>query len=248
LARGVSASSLSVGSLLATCEHRRLLSGELHVLQHLAQGGLRSAALNAVASRLLQADRFQEAREILRGAAVDGCFNAVSRELWRIAAPESVEPVTIHSSMKISSREPHEKELRLLEHVLSTAQAGNVPSICEAVETFGHKILEPSGQWLKIAGDEKAEVLVRTVSEAPTGKDGIKRVLEVGTYCGYSSLRIATGASSMRADLAIPKCHTQVLTLDSDPARVIIARSLIAFAGLSDNVTVQTGWPAHEAA
>merc|ERR1712100_671225 len=94
MAEGASASSLSLGSLLAVCEQRGLLSGELRLLQHLAQGGMRCAALNAVANRLIDAGDFAEARLVLQGAAADGCFNAVSRELWKIAGPGSVEPPT----------------------------------------------------------------------------------------------------------------------------------------------------------
>eukprot|EP00439_Symbiodinium_sp_Y106_P082741 s985_g22.t1 len=82
-----------------------------------------------------------------------------------------------------------------------------------------------SKTWLKVAGGEKSEVLWAAAQHA-----GSSLVLEIGTYCGGSSIRIATASPNIR-----------VVTLEADPVHAVIARTVIAFAGLSSRVHVWTG-------
>merc|ERR1719174_3449742 len=112
--------------------------------------------------------------------ALDGMFDAVSRELWKLSTGDAQAAASfpVHPYARISAGDPHEKELRLLAHVLSTAHAGDARSVCDAIEGFGCSLLAPSGQWLKIAGGAKAGVLVQVVLNAPQGKDGATWVLE----------------------------------------------------------------------
>lgn len=51
-------------------------------------------------------------------------------------------------------------------------------------------------------------------------------VLELGTYCGYSTVRIAT---------LLPP-HAQLITLEFNPDFAVIARQVIAWAGLEERV------------
>ncbi|CAE7406375.1 unnamed protein product [Symbiodinium natans] len=96
---------------------------------------------------------------------------------------------------------PYVKEIRLMEHVFLNAECGNPASVCQEVECFGRDILGRSKTWLKVAGGEKSEVLLAAAQHA----EG-RFVLEVGTYCGHSSLRLAA---------ANPNTH--VVTLEADP-------------------------------
>lgn len=171
----------------------------------------------------------EEARTELEAAAHGGMFNEVSKVLWHVCgAPAQHMPCTMRLP---AIGEPHEKELRLLAHVLKYAQAGDAASVCREIERFGREVLAPTGQWLKIAGAEKADILVEALRTAPTtGMPGTCRVLEVGTYCGYSAMRMASSR---------PSCS--VVSIEADPACVAIARNLVAFAGLSHVVTVWTG-------
>ncbi|CAE7230858.1 COMT [Symbiodinium microadriaticum] len=126
-----------------------------------------------------------------------------------------------------SATAPYSKELRLLLHVLHTATAGSPSSVCENIEGFGSHLLGQSRSWLKLAGGNKAPILTCASQAAPPQTS----VLEVGTYCGYSSLRLA---------LAVP--GAKIATADVDPAHVLIARNVLAFAGLEPpRVTVWTG-------
>eukprot|EP00931_Biecheleriopsis_adriatica_P124187 TRINITY_DN9929_c1_g1_i1.p1 TRINITY_DN9929_c1_g1~~TRINITY_DN9929_c1_g1_i1.p1 ORF type:complete len:830 (+),score=177.74 TRINITY_DN9929_c1_g1_i1:144-2492(+) len=123
---------------------------------------------------------------------------------------------------------PYAKELRLLKHVLETAKSGDQASVCAAIESFGSSVLSTSRSWLKVVGDRKANILTAAACGAPP----LTRVLEIGCYCGYSALRLAA---------ALPA--TQVITMDVDPAHVLITRNIVAFAGLTPrSVTVWTGY------
>eukprot|EP00913_Durusdinium_trenchii_P014203 g13329.t1 len=101
-----------------------------------------------------------------------------------------------------------------------------------------------SKAWLKLAAGEKAQadvgfswlcpkhlreqaqVLVAAACCAPAGL-----MLEIGTYCGHSAIRLAAARPDSR-----------VVTLEVDPVHAIIARALVEFAGLSSSVQVWTGY------
>eukprot|EP00434_Breviolum_minutum_P029186 symbB.v1.2.025816.t1/scaffold2532.1/size76761/2 len=55
-------------------------------------------------------------------------------------------------------------------------------------------------------------------------------ILEVGTYCGYSALRMA---------MAVPHCR--VVSLEVDPAHMVIARNMVAYAGMAHMIDIWTG-------
>ena len=89
----------------------------------------------------------------------------------------------------------------------------------------GH-VLAAGNKWLKIAGRTKADVLKVAVEQAPDRGS----ILEIGTYCGYSALRMS---------LARP--DTRIVTLEVDPVHMIIARNVVAYAGLAHNIDVWMG-------
>ncbi|CAE8708402.1 unnamed protein product [Polarella glacialis] len=129
-------------------------------------------------------------------------------------------------SSSIARGTPYSKELRLLAHVFENARAGDPISVCDAIEHFGEEVLNPAGQWLKVAGRHKATILEHAMREAPRGGS----ILEIGAYCGYSAIRMA---------LALP--GARIVTLEVDPAHVVIARNMVAFAGLAHMIDVWTG-------
>ncbi|KAJ4927445.1 hypothetical protein JOQ06_015173 [Pogonophryne albipinna] len=56
-------------------------------------------------------------------------------------------------------------------------------------------------------------------------------VLELGTYCGYSTVRIAS---------LLPP-HAKLITLEFNPEFAVIARQVIAWAGLEDKIQLVEG-------
>jgi len=61
-----------------------------------------------------------------------------------------------------------------------------------------------------------------------------KRILEIGTLAGYSTIWLADAVSLMAAD-------AQVLSLEIDASRATLARDNVARAGLQDKVTILQG-------
>lgn len=235
LSRGWMVSTLS--TLLAECEQRGFIQEEVALLKacapaHGDDGGLRAAVSNTIAMRLYAAGHHQEAIDSLRDAASKGLWNSASQMVWGACAASSPPPEVLSSLegprnfMDSRSRIAYDKELGLLHHVFATATPGDPMSACKAVERFGEDVLNAQGLWLKVAGGNKAEVLVTAVRDAPpTGL-----VLEIGTYFGYSAARMAASLFGVR-----------IASLEVDPAHAVIARNFLAFAGIQQRVDVWTG-------
>jgi catechol O-methyltransferase len=75
-------------------------------------------------------------------------------------------------------------------------------------------------------GDEKGEILDRAVRRASP-----KRILELGTYCGYSSLRMSSVAPA----------GARIYSIEFLPANAEIARRILDHAGVGDAVTIVVG-------
>jgi len=115
----------------------------------------------------------------------------------------------------------------MLEYVLQTAIAGDAASVCRTMDDFSEYLWKSSGVWAKSAGDAKADVVCAAVAPGhPTGGG----ILEIGTYCGYCTIRMAAACPAA--------CIT---TLEADSMHVVVARNLVAVAGLSNRVDVWTG-------
>uniref|UniRef100_A0A7S4RAM3 catechol O-methyltransferase n=1 Tax=Alexandrium monilatum TaxID=311494 RepID=A0A7S4RAM3_9DINO len=223
---------LSLGGVVQACRELSLHHSEVRLMQqHLSRGAMGAVALDACALLLAEVGAAGEALELLRAGADAGLFGQVSSRVWAACDGGSL-PVEPLEGLEVELGEPYSKELRLLAHVLRTAVPGDVDSVCAAVETFGEEKLPGTSHWLKIAGGTKAGLLVTCARRAP--RDGF--VLEVGTYCGYSAARLAAARASGR-----PPRGPLVVTLEVDAAHAIVARSLLAFAGLAHRVEVLTG-------
>jgi catechol O-methyltransferase len=113
------------------------------------------------------------------------------------------------------------REEALAEHVTSNAPAGDLESAIAAVDEFCY------GQSFMInVGDEKGELLDAAVRRAEP-----RRLLELGTYCGYSALRTAR----VMPDAA------HLYSLEFVEANADIARRILSHAGVDARVTVITG-------
>ena len=113
------------------------------------------------------------------------------------------------------------REAALGEHVLANARAGDLDDAIRAVDEFCY------GQsFMMNVGDEKGEIL-----DAAVRKAAPQRLLELGTYCGYSALRTAR---------AMPEgAHLTSLEFNADNAE--IARRILEHADAGDRVTVVHG-------
>ncbi|KAG7251835.1 hypothetical protein CRUP_017354, partial [Coryphaenoides rupestris] len=103
---------------------------------------------------------------------------------------------------------------RILAAVQKKATRGDARSVVDAIDHYcRHQ------EWAMNVGDEKGCILDAVVCELKPGA-----VLELGTYCGYSTVRIAS---------MLPP-GARLLTLEFNPAYAAVARQVIAWAGMED--------------
>ncbi len=112
------------------------------------------------------------------------------------------------------------REARLAEYVLAKARQGDPADVIRIIDEYAYE-----QSFLINVGDEKGAILDEAVERAAP-----KRMLELGTYCGYSSLRMAVAAP-----------NAKIYSLEFNPANAEIARAIHAHAGVDDRVTVVVG-------
>jgi catechol O-methyltransferase len=112
------------------------------------------------------------------------------------------------------------REAAAADYVLSNARQGDVDDVLAAIDTFAYE-----RSILINVGDEKGALLDAAVRRADP-----RVALELGTYCGYSALRIARSAPAAK-----------VFSVELAAANAEIARRIWAHAGVGDRVTCVVG-------
>jgi len=113
------------------------------------------------------------------------------------------------------------RELGLVDYVLAEADQGDADGVIAAIDRYCYTRCV-----MMNVGEEKGELLERAVRRARP-----ELALELGTYCGYSAIRIGR---------ALPE-HGRLATLEREPERARLAAQLIDHAGLADRVAVVVG-------
>jgi catechol O-methyltransferase len=113
------------------------------------------------------------------------------------------------------------RELALAEHVSAEARRGDLDDVIRVVDDFAYR-----RSFLINVGDEKGELLDAAVRRAAP-----RRALELGTYCGYSALRIAR---------AMPE-GGRLVSIEFNAANAEIARRIWDHAGAGDRLAVVVG-------
>jgi catechol O-methyltransferase len=113
------------------------------------------------------------------------------------------------------------REEALAQYVLSTAVRGDLDSAIAAVDEFAYR-----HSFLVNIGDEKGALLDAAVRRAEP-----RRLLELGTYCGYSALRTAR---------VMPE-GAHLYSIEFLEANAEIARRILTHAGVDTRVTVLVG-------
>ena len=112
------------------------------------------------------------------------------------------------------------REARLAEHVVARARRSDAADVLKVIDEFAY-----NQSFLINVGDEKGLILDSAVATAKPA-----RVLELGTYCGYSALRMAIAAPTAR-----------IVSIEFNAANAAIARRILDHAGVSSRVTVVEG-------
>jgi catechol O-methyltransferase len=112
------------------------------------------------------------------------------------------------------------REARLADYVVKNASKDDAADVIRVIDEYAY-----NESFLINVGDEKGEILDEAVRRADPA-----RILELGTYCGYSALRMASVA---------PTANIFSIEFNNDNAE--IARRIFEHAGVTDRVTVVVG-------
>jgi catechol O-methyltransferase len=112
------------------------------------------------------------------------------------------------------------REAAAAEYVEGHARRGDVDDVLAAIDRFAYE-----KSLLINVGDEKGALLDAAVRRADP-----RRALELGTYCGYSALRIARAAPAAK-----------VYSVEFSAANAEVARRIWAHAGVDERVTCVVG-------
>src|SRR4051812_11423439 len=113
------------------------------------------------------------------------------------------------------------RELALAGDVTSNAAPGDVDDAIRTIDEFCY------GQSIMMnVGDEKGEIL-----DAAIRRVNPRRLLELGTYCGYSALRT----------VRVMPDDAHLYSIEFSPANAEVAQRILGHAGVTDRVTVVVG-------
>ena len=112
------------------------------------------------------------------------------------------------------------REAACAAYVEASARPGDIGDALAAIDSFAYE-----QSMLVNVGDKKGTLLDAAVRRADPGL-----VLELGTYCGYSALRIAAAAPSAR-----------IYSVEFSAANADVARRIWAHAGAADRITCVVG-------
>lgn len=112
------------------------------------------------------------------------------------------------------------REAAAADYVIANAREGDIDDVIATIDKFAYE-----KSFLINVGDEKGALLDAAVRRANT-----RLALELGTYCGYGSLRIARAAPEAR-----------VYSVELAEANAEVARRIWTHAGVADRVTCVVG-------
>ena len=113
------------------------------------------------------------------------------------------------------------REEALAEYVVAKARQGDREDVIRVIDEFCM-----NRSVMINVGDEKGEILDRAV-----GRASPRLLLELGTYCGYSALRMA----------GVMPAGARVCSIEFSPDNAAIARRIWDHAGIGDELSVVVG-------
>src|SRR5262245_33680698 len=113
------------------------------------------------------------------------------------------------------------REEALAEYVTTRARARDLDDVIRMVDEFCYE-----QSIMMNVGDEKGEILDRAVQRSRP-----RRLLELGTYCGYSALRMAR----------VMPPEAKLFSVEFNAANAGIARRIWDHAGVGERLTVVVG-------
>mmetsp|Transcript_89963 Transcript_89963/g.290678 ORF Transcript_89963/g.290678 Transcript_89963/m.290678 type:complete len:525 (+) Transcript_89963:1041-2615(+) len=127
------------------------------------------------------------------------------------------------------------KVANLVDAVVAAVSAGSGGDAAAAVLAECEHFAQFKGQWLKVAGREKGDLLQRAWSARPLAAS--EWALEFGAFVGYTAVRLGRKLQNGRDGWS----GCGIVSLEVSPVHVCIARHLIDIAELSDVNEVKAG-------
>ena len=145
-------------------------------------------------------------------------------QIWRFFQPGALgftlRTVTQSAIDKIRGAPP--RTTQAASYVSLHARPGDPEDVLRTLDKFATE-----ERWLMSVGPEKGPLVKEMVGRLPANA----RILELGAYCGYSSILLAHAFGSA----------ARIVSVEIDENSVASTRSNLAVAGLSDRVTVIHG-------
>jgi catechol O-methyltransferase len=113
------------------------------------------------------------------------------------------------------------REERLADYVVQNAREGDLDDVIRAIDEYSYE-----RSYMINVGDEKGAILDEAIRRARPSQ-----LLELGTYCGYSALRMCR---------AMPD-GARLVSIEFNAANAVIARRIWEHAGVSDRVALIVG-------
>ncbi len=112
--------------------------------------------------------------------------------------------------------------LRVRDFVAEHAKRGDPASVLAAMDRFAREV-----RFLMNIGPDKGPLVRELVAKLPDGA----RVLELGAFCGYSSILFASALGP----------GSRIVSIEKSEASVEGSRANVEFAGLSDRIEIHHG-------
>jgi len=144
--------------------------------------------------------------------------------LWRLLSPSALGFTlkTFAQAVVDTVRGAPTRPVQAAQYVARNAREGDPADVLRALDQFAQE-----ERWLMSIGPKKGPLISELAQRLPANA----RILELGAYCGYSAIMIASAFG--------PKARITSIEMDKDA--VASSRANAAFAGLSDRITFVHG-------
>ncbi len=112
------------------------------------------------------------------------------------------------------------REARLADYVIAHAESGNPVDVIKKIDEYAY-----NESFLINVGDEKGVIL-----DSAIARINPQCILELGTYCGYSALRMAIAAPS-----------AEIVSIEFNATNAEIARRILEHAGIGERIKIVVG-------
>ena len=140
-------------------------------------------------------------------------------KLWKFLAPGALGFTLKNAGHalidKVTGAPP--RPVRVAQYVAEHARAGDPEDVLRTIDRFARE-----ERWLMNVGPDKGPLVEEMAARLP----GNARVLEVGAYCGYSSIMVASALGT--------EAHVTSIEINEDC--VASARANVEHAGLGDRI------------